>query len=57
MTGAPEPRGLARRGGLDETAIWEWDVVSRVETGLAGLQVGLPPVAGRMLDVAGRVAA
>ena len=49
-------RWLARRCGLDETAIWEWGVVSRVETGLAGIQVGLQPVAGQMLAVADRVA-
>ena len=49
-------RWLARRCGLDETAIWEWGVVSRLETGLVGTQVGLQPVASQMLAVADRVA-
>jgi streptomycin 6-kinase len=59
LAGDPHDRArwLARRCGLDETAIWEWGVVSRVETGLVGLQVGLQPVAGQMLEVADRVAA
>jgi streptomycin 6-kinase len=59
LAGDPHDRSrwLARRCGLDETAIWEWGVVSRVETGLVGLQVGLQPVAGQMLEVADRVAA
>ena len=58
LRGDPHDRSrwLARRCGLDETAIWEWGVVSRVETGLAGIQVGLQPVAGQMLAVADRVA-
>ena len=49
-------RWLAHRCGLDETAIWEWGVVSRLETGLVGTQVGLQPAAGQMLEVADRVA-
>jgi streptomycin 6-kinase len=59
LAGDPRDRSrwLARRCGLDETAIWEWGVVSRVETGLVGTQVGLQPVAGQMLMVADRVAA
>jgi streptomycin 6-kinase len=58
LDGDPRERSrwLARRCGLDETAIWEWGVVSRVETGLVGTQVGLQPVAGQMLEVADRVA-
>jgi streptomycin 6-kinase len=59
LAGDPRDRSrwLARRCGLDETAIWEWGVVSRVETGLVGTQVGLQPVASQMLKVADRVAA
>jgi streptomycin 6-kinase len=58
LAGDPRERSrwLARRCGLDETAIWEWGVVSRVETGLVGTQVGLQPMAGQMLEVADRVA-
>jgi streptomycin 6-kinase len=59
LAGDPRDRSrwLARRCGLDETAIWEWGVVSRVETGLVGTQVSLQPVASQMLKVADRVAA
>jgi streptomycin 6-kinase len=59
LAGDPRDRSrwLARRSGLDETAIWEWGVVSRVETGLVGTQVSLQPVASQMLKVADRVAA
>lgn len=49
-------RWLARRTGLDETAIWEWGVVERVSTGLLGTRVSLQPVAREMLDAAERVA-
>jgi streptomycin 6-kinase len=49
-------RWLARRCGLDETAIWEWGVVSRLETGLVCTQVGLQPAGGQMLEAADRVA-
>jgi streptomycin 6-kinase len=57
LAGDPRDRSrwLARRCGLDETAIWEWGVVSRLETGLVGTQVGLQPAAGQMLEVAERV--
>lgn len=47
---------LARATGLDEAAIWEWGVVERVTTGLLGARIGLQPVAGRMLQVADRLA-
>ena len=44
-------RWLARRCGLDATAIWEWGVIERVSTGLlctkVGLQPGGPPDARR----------
>ncbi len=50
-------RWLARRCGLDATAIWEWGVVERVSTGLLGVKVGLEPVASQMLAVADRLAA
>jgi streptomycin 6-kinase len=49
-------RWLARRCGLDATAIWEWGVVERVSTGLLGAKVGLEPAARQMLAVAERVA-
>jgi streptomycin 6-kinase len=49
-------RWLARRTGLDETAIWEWGVVERVSTGLVGTSVGLQPVAAQMLAAADAVA-
>ncbi|MGH7921482.1 MAG: aminoglycoside phosphotransferase family protein [Candidatus Dormibacteraceae bacterium] len=47
---------LARRSGLDETAIWEWGVAERVTTGLLGTRIGLQPVAREMLRVADLVA-
>ena len=40
-------RWLARRCGLDESAIWEWGVVERVSTGLLCTSMGLQPVAAR----------
>jgi streptomycin 6-kinase len=46
---------LARRCGLDPTAIWEWGVVERLSTGLLGAGVGLQP-AGQMLRVADHLA-
>ena len=49
-------RWLARRTGLDATAIWEWGVVERVSTGLLGTEVDLQPEARYMLAVADRVA-
>jgi streptomycin 6-kinase len=45
-------RQLARRTGLDATAIWEWGVVERVSTGLLGTRIDLQPVAREMLGVA-----
>ena len=59
MAGDPHERSrwLARRTGLDETAIWEWGVVERVSTGLLGTAVGLQPVAGQMLAAADAIAA
>lgn len=58
MAGDPcaRARWLARRCGLDATAIWEWGMVERVSTGLLGTQVGLQPVARQMLDAADRLA-
>ena len=50
-------RWLARRTGLDRTAIWEWGVVERVSTGLLGTRVGLQPIARQMLAAADRIAA
>lgn len=58
MTGDPRARSrwLARRCGLDETAIWEWGVVERVSTGLLATRIGLQPVGGQMLAAAEHVA-
>lgn len=49
-------RWLARRCGLDATAIWEWGVVERVSTGLLCTEIGLQPVGRQMLAVADRLA-
>ncbi len=49
-------RWLARRCGLDATAIWEWGVVERVSTGLLATRIGLQPAGSQMLAVAERVA-
>ena len=48
-------RWMARRCGLDATAIWEWGVVERVSTGLMCAQIDLQPVGGLMLVAAERV--
>ena len=45
-------RWLARRCGLDATAIWEWGVVERVSTGLLCTRIGLQPVGREMLATA-----
>ena len=50
-------RWLARRCGLDATAIWEWGVVERVSTGLLAAKIGLQPVGREMLATADHVAA
>jgi streptomycin 6-kinase len=47
---------LARRTGLDPTAIWEWGTVERVTTGLLATRIGLQPVGRQMLQVADRLA-
>ena len=58
MTGDPRERSrwLARRCGLDETAIWEWGVIERVSTGLLATQIGLQPVGAQMLAAADHLA-
>ena len=48
---------LARRTGLDVTAIWEWGVVERVSTGLLCTQIDLQPVGRQMLAAAERISA
>ena len=48
-------RWLARRCGLDATAIWEWGVVERVSTGLLCTSIGLQPVGREMLATADHV--
>jgi streptomycin 6-kinase len=49
---AERARWLARRCGLDSTAIWEWGVVERVSTGLLATGIGLQPVGREMLATA-----
>jgi streptomycin 6-kinase len=49
-------RWLARRCGLDATAIWEWGVVERVSTSLLCTRIGLQPVGREMLTAADHVA-
>jgi streptomycin 6-kinase len=58
MHGDPHERArwLARRCGLDATAIWEWGVVERVSTGLLLTKVELQPVGHELLAAADRVA-
>lgn len=58
MTGDPRDRArwLARRCGLDATAIWEWGMAQRVSTGLLATQVGLQPGGRQMLAAAERCA-
>jgi streptomycin 6-kinase len=57
MTGDPRERArwLARRCGLDATAIWEWGLAERVSTGLLLTQVGLQPMGDQMLAAADHV--
>jgi streptomycin 6-kinase len=47
---------LAKRTGLDATAIWEWGVVQRVSSGLLSVSIDLQPFGGQLLEVADRVA-
>jgi streptomycin 6-kinase len=58
MHGDPRDRSrwLARRCGLDETAIWEWGAVERVSTGLLATRIGLQPIGGQMLAAADHLA-
>jgi streptomycin 6-kinase len=48
-------RWLARRCGLDATAIWEWGVAERVSTGLLCTTIGLQPAGREMLATADHV--
>jgi streptomycin 6-kinase len=48
---------MARRHGLDATAIWEWGVIERVSTGLVATKIGLQPAGRQMLALADRIAA
>lgn len=58
MRGDPRRRaaGLARRTGLDATAIWEWGIVERVSTGLVCETVGMQPIGRHMLAAADAIA-
>ena len=49
-------RWLAKRTGLDATAIWEWGVVERVSTGLVCERIGLQPEGRHMLAAADQIA-
>lgn len=59
MRGDPRDRArwLARRCGLDVTAIWEWGVVERVSTGLLCTRIDMQPIGREMLAAADYVAA
>jgi streptomycin 6-kinase len=59
MRGDPwqRARWLARRSGLDATAIWQWGAAERVATGLLCVRVGLQPAGRDMLAAADYVAA
>ena len=58
MTGDPRDRSrmLAARTGLDETAIWEWGLIDRLQNGLSCLASGLEPHGTDTLAVADRIA-
>ena len=58
MTGDPRDRSrlLAARTGLDETAIWEWGLISRLQNGLSCLVDGLEPYGSHCLAAADRLA-
>jgi streptomycin 6-kinase len=58
LVGDPRERArwLARRCGLDATAIWEWGMAQRVSTGLLATQVDLQPLGRQMLAAADRLA-
>jgi streptomycin 6-kinase len=58
MHGDPHERArwLARRCGLDATAIWEWGVAERVSTGLHLTMIDLQPVGHELLAAADHVA-
>lgn len=49
-------RWLARRTGLDATAIWEWGAIERVSTGLLATKIDLQPIGRHMLEVADQIA-
>jgi streptomycin 6-kinase len=49
-------RALAKRCGVDETAVWEWGVTERVSTGLLLTQIGVQPVGRDMLTAADQIA-
>ncbi len=58
LVGDPHERArwLARRCGLNSTAIWEWGVVERVSTGLLATQIDLQPMGREMLRTAEHIA-
>ena len=58
MVGDPRDRSrrLAARTGLDETAIWEWGLIDRLQNGLSCLVDGLEPHGTRSLAAADRIA-
>ena len=58
MTGDARDRSrlLAARTGQDETAIWEWGLIHRMQNGLSCLEVGLEPFGTHCLAAADRIA-
>jgi streptomycin 6-kinase len=58
MVGDPRDRSrrLAARTGLDETAIWEWGLINRLQNGLSCLEVDLEPYGTHCLAAADRIA-
>lgn len=59
MTGDPRARSrrLAALTGSDETAIWEWGLLHRVQNGLLSLDIGPAANAAGFLAAANRIAA
>lgn len=58
MTGDPRDRSrrLAALTGTDETAIWEWGLLDRLQNGLSCRQVDLEPYGTHCLAAADRIA-
>ncbi len=59
MTGDPRDRSrrVAALTGRDETAVWEWGLLDRLQNGLSCLEVDLEPYGTHCLAAADRIAA